>query len=174
MRRPTSATLRELLASRLAWAVLAAVVAAALAVGSVHPGVTSTEGRISYLDSVIKCPSCDDLSIAQSNASTAVALRAVVAADVQAGQSNAQIENYVVARYGSSILLEPRDALVWVVPLVGIGVVLAVTATVFWRRRRRPVLLAGDEELVAAALTERRADMPPPAEAPAAEEVHAS
>ena len=83
---------RDLLASRLAWAVLALVVAAALAIGSVHPGVTSVDGRIAYLDSVIKCPSCDDLSIAQSNASTAVALRTVVAADVHAGESNAQIE----------------------------------------------------------------------------------
>ena len=41
----------------------------ALGIGSVHPRrQPSTAARIAYLDSVIKCPSCIDLSIAQSDA----------------------------------------------------------------------------------------------------------
>jgi cytochrome c-type biogenesis protein CcmH len=155
---------RELLTGRVAWAVLAGVVVAALAVGSVHPGASSESARISKLDSIIKCPSCDDLSIAQSDASTAVALRAVVAADVHAGESDAQIESFVVARYGPSILLQPSSPLVWVLPVAGIAVAAGALGIVMWRRRRG-VPAAGDgaggeadEALVAAALSERQVE----------------
>lgn len=151
---------RDLLASRTAWLVLAVVVVAALWVGSVHPGGTGDTARIARLDSIIKCPSCDDLSIAQSNASTAVALRAVVAADVHAGESDAAIESYVVSRYGPAILLQPRNPLVWVLPVAGVGVAAAATGLVLWRRRRPAAgsgaATPGDEELVATALAGRR------------------
>jgi cytochrome c-type biogenesis protein CcmH len=153
---------RELLTGRVAWALLACVVVATLAVGSVHPGVSSESARISRLDSIIKCPSCDDLSIAQSDASTAVALRAVVAADVHAGESDAQIEAYAVARYGPSILLQPSNPLVWVLPIAGIAVAAGALGVVLWRRRRGSRVEGDrsgseeDEQLVAAALSERR------------------
>lgn len=153
---------RDLLATRSAWVLLAAVVVAGLWVGSVHPAATSDAARIARLDSVIKCPSCDDLSIAESNASTAVALRAVVAADVHAGESDAAIESYVVSRYGQSILLQPSDPLVWVLPVAGVAVAAAATGLVLWRRRRLTSAgptapAAADEQLVAAALADRRA-----------------
>jgi cytochrome c-type biogenesis protein CcmH len=155
---------REILTGRVAWVLLAAVVVATLAIGSVHPGASSESARISRLDSIIKCPSCDDLSIAQSDASTAVTLRAVVAADVHAGESDARIEAYVVARYGPSILLQPSNPLVWVLPIAGIAIAAGALGVVMWRRHRgsRAAVDAGegdeDERLVAAALSERRGE----------------
>jgi cytochrome c-type biogenesis protein CcmH len=144
------------------WIALAVAAIAVLAIGSYHPPASSAAARIQALDSVIKCPSCDNLSIAQSDASTAVALRAVVAADVNAGESNGQIENYVVARYGAAILLSPSDPAVWIIPIVGLCGGAAMLGAFLWRRRRRPgghgvvesegVGAASDEQLVNAAL----------------------
>lgn len=170
--------LAGLLGGKVAWSLLAAIVVVVLAVGSVHPPPSTDAGRISHLDSIIKCPSCDDLSIAQSNASTAVALRAVVAEDVRAGESDSAIESFVVARYGSAILLQPTDALVWALPLVAIAVAAGGVGLLLWRRRRPPsggdLPVAGgaagdaaagrdavgdsDERLVSAALSRRSHD----------------
>ena len=130
----------SLLASRPAWVLAALIVIVALGIGSVHPRAPSETARIAHLDSVIKCPSCMDLSIAQSDAPIAVALRAEVAAWVRGGVSDARIEQRVVARFGEQVLLVPTgsgaDVLLWVVPisLVGGGAVLLVVY--LWRRRR--------------------------------------
>jgi len=133
-------TALSVLASRPAWLVAAVVAVVALGIGSVHPQAPSATARIAQLDSVIKCPSCIDLSIAQSDAPIAVALRVEVAAWVHAGLSDARIEQLVVARFGEQVLLVPTgsgvDVLLWVVPaslVGGSGVLLAVY---LWRRRR--------------------------------------
>ena len=73
----------------------------ALAIGSVHTSQPSAAVRISHLDSLIKCPSCVDLSISQSDVPIAVGLRAQVAAWVHQGLSDAKIERLVVARFGA-------------------------------------------------------------------------
>ena len=157
---------RSALASRVAWVVLATVVAGALAVGSVHAGPQGAAARIAHLDSVVKCPSCEDLSIAQSEASTAVALRSFVAAGVRAGESDSQIEDAVVARYGQGILLSPRNILAWVLPVSAAALAAVLVGLALWRRGRRTGVgevapggegVAGeDAELVAAALAGRR------------------
>jgi cytochrome c-type biogenesis protein CcmH len=159
----------RLLATRGAWALLAVALAGLLAFGSVHPRRDPATARIAHLEAVIKCPSCDDLSIAQSDAPSAMALRAAVAHWVREGLSDAEIERIVVARYGPAELLAPPreglDALVWVLPAVALGAGLAALAALGWRRQRvgggrGPGALSGrpgaeDERLVARALGER-------------------
>jgi cytochrome c-type biogenesis protein CcmH len=152
------------LASRQAWAVLGLLAVALLAYGSVHGSATPAAARIGYLESVIKCPSCDDLTIAQSSSQPATELRSKVVGWVDAGRSDAWIEQQVVEHYGSAELLDPPvsgiDALAWVVPLVA---VLAAAGGLGWflhRRRRRagslPAEPPGDEDeaLVGAALAQ--------------------
>jgi cytochrome c-type biogenesis protein CcmH len=89
---------------------------------------------------VIKCPSCIDLSIAQSDAPIAVGLRAEVAAWVHEGLSDARIKELVVARFGEQALLVPSgsgaDILLWAVPVVAIGGAGVLLAVYLWRRRR--------------------------------------
>lgn len=131
----------ELAARPAGWAVALLVLAAALAVGSVHPTPQTRAARIATLESSLKCPDCVDLSIRQSDTAAALDLRAEVVHLVDRGESNARIEATVVAQYGSAELLSPPasgiDTLVWVVPaavlLLGGGVLLLVLA----RRRRR-------------------------------------
>jgi cytochrome c-type biogenesis protein CcmH len=130
----------SVLASRLGWLILAVVAVVVLAIGSVHQNQPSSAARISHLESLIKCPSCVDLSIAQSDAPIAVGLRAEVVAWVHQGLSDARIEQLVVARFGEQALLVPSgtgaDVLLWAVPLSVIGSAGVLLAGYLWRRRR--------------------------------------
>lgn len=160
----------RLLQSRGAWLALVVAAVGLLAFGSVHPRPAPAAARIAHLEAVIKCPACDDLSLAQSDAPSAVALREAVARWVHEGLSDAEIERRVVARYGpAELLVPPRaglDALVWVLPLVVVGGGLLALGALAWRRRgrvgrsRAPGPPAGppgedDERLVAGALRQR-------------------
>lgn len=107
-----------------------------LAVGSYHPSPPSAAGRITYLENVIKCPVCDDISIAQSDASIATQLRASVVKWVKEGRSNTWIENVVVDRFGTNELLVPRNNLVFIIPAVAIGVA-AVLLLLYYRKRSK-------------------------------------
>lgn len=122
---------------------LCGLLAAALVIGSgvLDATRTDTAARIASLESGVRCPGCIDLSVAQSNASTSVAVRNEIVASVRAGQTDHQILAALTARYGTSILLLPPpggiDAVLWVVPTalaVGAGAVLA-RALVSRRRR---------------------------------------
>jgi cytochrome c-type biogenesis protein CcmH len=137
------------LSSWIGFGLLALVVLVALVIGSNHPPRSSAASRISYLDSVIKCPSCDDLTLAESNASTAVTLRAIVARQVRAGKDNAAIEAYAVSRYGEGILLLPKtsgaDLALYLIP--GVAALAAVGGIgLFAYRHRTAEATAGPDE----------------------------
>lgn len=118
------------------------VLAVALAVGSGvgSSGRQSDAQRAAALDTQIRCPSCDDLSVAQSSASEAVAVRQQVARLVRQGRTNAQIEQTLVDEWGPTILLRPPvsglTALVWIVPIVVAAGALGAVGVLFWRRGR--------------------------------------
>jgi cytochrome c-type biogenesis protein CcmH len=123
------------------WSLLGVVAVVALVVGSgvlTSPPPTPAQ-RAAAIESVVRCPTCEDLTAAQSSAPTAVAVRAVVAQQVAAGRSDRQIEGYLVDRYGSSIVLDPPargwSLLVWLLPLVGGAVAVVVVVAVLIRRR---------------------------------------
>jgi len=124
------------------WTVLAAVLVVALVAGS---GVLSSSPptasqRAVTIESALRCPSCEDLSVAESSAATAVTVRAAVAQLISEGRTDQQIRNYLVDRYGSSIVLDPPaqgwTLLVWLLPLIG-GVVAVIGLAVVLVRRRR-------------------------------------
>jgi cytochrome c-type biogenesis protein CcmH/NrfF len=155
---PVARRARSLIESRAAWLVLIAVAAASLALGSIHSGPQTNSQRRSYLDSIIKCPSCADASLAQSETSPAIELRSTIARWVTEGLTNAEIEQRVVALYGPGEILRPSNPVVWVLPLVAFAVAACGIAIVVFRHRRtgpnRPVDESGtadDEELVARA-----------------------
>jgi cytochrome c-type biogenesis protein CcmH len=129
-------------ASAAVWIVLAVVLAVALAFSVSKGGTLTPRQRAAAIDGVLKCPSCDGISVADSSASSAAAVRQVVLARVRAGQSDQQIEQYMVSRYGPSILLRPPTtgvtAIVWVVPLVAAAAGAGGLGLFFWRRRRPP------------------------------------
>jgi cytochrome c-type biogenesis protein CcmH/NrfF len=123
--------------------VLGLALAVGAGVGSSSPQ-TEAE-RAASIEAQVRCPSCDDLSVLQSAASSAVAVRHQIAGEVAAGESTQRIEAQLVDQYGPSILLAPPksglSSLVWYVPAVAGAAALCVLATFFWRRSRKWRLL---------------------------------
>jgi cytochrome c-type biogenesis protein CcmH len=124
------------------WRLLGVVLVVVLVLGSgafSSSPPTATQ-RASAIEGVVRCPSCEDLSVAQSSAPTAIAVRAAVAQQIAQGRTDQQIKDYLVARYGASIVLDPPAAgwslLVWLIPLIGGAVAVAVLAAVLVRRRK--------------------------------------
>jgi cytochrome c-type biogenesis protein CcmH len=81
----------------------------------------------------LRCVMCQNQSLADSNAMVAHDLRREVLALMRQGKSDAQIKEYLVARYGEFVLYKPRVEertwLLWFGPLallVAGGVVVAV------------------------------------------------
>jgi cytochrome c-type biogenesis protein CcmH len=102
------------------------------------PTTASQQGRIAHLETLVKCPACDDLSVAQSNATSSIAVRHDIARRVKEGQSDDKILTSLEATYGTSILLSPSTSglglLLWLVPL-GAVVALVVAGARLARRR---------------------------------------
>ena len=126
--------------SGLRWLLLGVVLFAALFVGSgiLDRHAPTQAERISALESSLKCPSCQDLSVAQSTSPSSLAVRAEVVSGVRQGKSDEQIVAGLRARYGTAVDLTPSGGLssiLWIVPaLFALGVVVAVVLAV--RRRR--------------------------------------
>jgi cytochrome c-type biogenesis protein CcmH len=122
----------------IAWVALAVVVAATVAwVAWPRGGHRSTSARVRDLGSELRCPDCEGQSIAQSSTPTARAARADIRRRVAEGQSDGQIRQAFVDKYGESILLKPEGGglgvLVWGLPAAVI--LLGAAALVFALRR---------------------------------------
>ncbi len=124
------------------WTLLGVALVVALLAGSGAFSSTppTPAQRAVAIESIIRCPSCEDLNVAVSSAPTAATVRQTVAHLVAEGRSDQQIEDYLVARYGSAIVLDPPtsgwSALVWVLPLAVGAVAVAGLVVVLVRRRR--------------------------------------
>jgi cytochrome c-type biogenesis protein CcmH/NrfF len=126
---------------RVALPFLVLVVALVIGSGVFDSKPPSNGQRAAAIEAVVRCPSCVDVSVANSEESTAIAVRHEIERDVASGQSTGQIEQRLVSEYGSSILLEPPDtsgiSLIWVVPIVLGAGTIATVAVLFWRRSRQ-------------------------------------
>ncbi len=151
------------------WTALGAVLIVTLVVGSgvLTSSPPTAAQRAVAIESVVRCPTCEDLSVAQSTAPTAVAVRVAITQLIGEGRSDQQIQEYLAARYGSSIVLDPPASgwslLVWLLPLVaGLAATTALVVVLVRRRRISPGepgggSRAGGTPLTRAAVEERRA-----------------
>ncbi len=103
----------------------------------------TAEARARNIGRELRCMICQNQSIEDSDAEMARDLRLVVREQVLAGASDAQVTQYVHARYGDFVLLRPpfnfATFLLWGTPLIvllGGGTVIAL------RTRRRAVATA--------------------------------
>ena len=95
------------------------------------------EARARNLSRELRCMVCQNQSIDDSEAPLARDLRLLVRERIAAGDSDGQVIDFLVARYGEFVLLKPRferqTLLLWLVPpllLIGGGLVM-------WRYARR-------------------------------------
>lgn len=97
----------------------------------------------------IRCPKCLNESIAESDAPVATDLRREVRRLMGEGASDAEVKNFLAARYGEFVLYRPPVSETTWALWAGPFVFLAIGGVVFWRiivaRRNQPM----DEDLPA-------------------------
>ncbi|HAH6703552.1 TPA: cytochrome c-type biogenesis protein CcmH [Escherichia coli] len=97
------------------------------------------EQQFRQLTEELRCPKCQNNSIADSNSMIATDLRQKVYELMQEGKSKKEIVDYMVARYGNFVTydppLTPLTVLLWVLPVVAIG----IGGWVIYARSRRRV-----------------------------------
>lgn len=107
------------------------------------------EARARALSQTLRCMVCQNESIDESNAPLARDLRLLVRERLQKGDSDTEVREFLVARYGEFILLEPRFSprtwLLWSIPALALiagigGIILAL------RRRAPATAPLSDEE----------------------------
>jgi cytochrome c-type biogenesis protein CcmH len=111
------------------------------------------EARAHRLAQSLRCPVCQNQTVAESDAPLAHDLRGQIQAQVAAGRSDEEVRVFMVQRFGDFVLYEPprtpQTLLLWLGPfgLLGGG------ALVLWRRVRRAQAeaLDTDEEAAVAA-----------------------
>jgi cytochrome c-type biogenesis protein CcmH len=99
------------------------------------------ETRARDISTELRCLVCQNQSIDDSDAPLARDLRIIVRERLQAGDSDTEVRDYLVRRYGDFILLRPPfktgTLLLWLTPaavlLLGAGALLLLA-----RRRREP------------------------------------
>ena len=80
------------------------------------------EERAKVLFLELRCVVCQNQSIGDSDADVARDLREIVREQITAGKTNSQIKDFLVARYGEFILLQPvfawHTAVLWIAPII--------------------------------------------------------
>ena len=122
-------------------------------------GPETTQERVKRVASQVRCPTCRQLSAAESDAPAAEAVRVAIAAHVGRGESDAEIRAFLVDSYGKDILLKPGRSgvagLIWALPVAAFVCALAGLAFAFRRWHRTDASpTADDRALVARALGE--------------------
>lgn len=108
------------------------------------------EQRARGLSAELRCMVCQNQSIDDSNAELARDLRVLVRERILAGDSDEEVIEYVVSRYGEFVLLRPpftmRNAALWASPVL---LILGGGAFIFFatrNRRRQEVAKLSEEE----------------------------
>jgi cytochrome c-type biogenesis protein CcmH len=145
---------------RLALIALLIALAAPTAALAVEPDEIlrdpALEARARNLSSELRCLVCQNQSIDDSAAPLARDLRLLVRERLSAGDSDSQVLNFLVARYGEFVLLKPRfelhNLLLWGLPPV---VLVAGMIALFVTARRRqsanlqaPALSAAEQQRI--------------------------
>ncbi|MEW9806790.1 cytochrome c-type biogenesis protein [Mesorhizobium marinum] len=125
--------------------------------GAVLPGEAlsdpALEARARTLSAELRCMVCQNQSIDLSDAELAHDLRVLVRERLMAGDSDSEVLDYVVSRYGEFVLLKPsfslRNAILWSTPIL---LLAAGAGVLVYSQRRRRSLASGLTEEEAAEL----------------------
>jgi cytochrome c-type biogenesis protein CcmH len=100
------------------------------------------EARARALSKELRCMVCQNESIDESQAPLAHDLRVLVRQRILAGDSDAQIINFLVSRYGEFVLLKPRlawhTAALWGMPPAVLLIGILMIVVVLRRRGKAP------------------------------------
>lgn len=123
------------------------------AAGAMDPIVfrdDAEEARFRALSAELRCVMCQNQSLADSNAQIAVDLRREVLALMREGKDDAQIKDFLVARYGEFVLYRPqvesKTWLLWFGPALLLVIGGFVIATLVRRRAPAAHAAATDDD----------------------------
>jgi cytochrome c-type biogenesis protein CcmH len=131
---------------------MAIVLAVAFGIGVTEGRAPRTEAdRVRAIAQEVRCPTCQSLSAAESDAPAAQAVRDEIRDRLRDGQSKGQILAFLASRYGDGILLRPESSgiagLVWVLPVVaGLLAMAGVAAALRRWRAAAPRTAVTDED----------------------------
>ena len=96
----------------------------------------------------IRCPTCQNNNVAESNAPLARQLRQQIATQILQGKSNSEISDYLIERYGDFITYRPPfNARTWLLWLAPLGLMLiALIVWIIIRGRQRQIAALSPEE----------------------------
>tara|TARA_Y100001956_G_scaffold10630_2_gene9412 strand:- start:1071 stop:1550 length:480 start_codon:yes stop_codon:yes gene_type:complete len=129
------------------FAALAFSIAAHAAIEVHEFDTLEQEQQFKELGNTLRCPKCQNNTIADSNAELAVDLREKVYEMTKAGKSKQEIIDYMIARYGNFVTYNPpftvATAILWVGP---IGVLLVGFGFIVLRSRTKKVTPEQNED----------------------------
>jgi cytochrome c-type biogenesis protein CcmH len=135
----------------VAGAVAAIVIALLVAAGG-DDGPATMDERVNDIASGLRCPVCQNLSVADSPSRLAGEMRSEIETRLEAGETPEEVRAFFVDRYGEWVLLAPErrglNLLPWVLPIAGLVVGAAIWFAAFRRRpdRRGAPPVTGSEE----------------------------
>jgi cytochrome c-type biogenesis protein CcmH len=137
---------RETLRKKSSWffsaALVAPFLAAALLFAAQPPDL---EEQTRAIAAELRCPVCQNLSVADSPSELAQQMRALAKEQLQQGKSPEEVKAFFVSKYGDWVLLAPPakgfSLLLWVLPFVAalLGLALAVVVMRRWVRKKNDV-----------------------------------
>ena len=141
---------------KFTWVLLCGLLFAVSAAASVEVQTFDTaadQQRYRHLIEELRCLVCQNQNLAESDADLAKDLRKEVYEQIEAGKTDREIVDFMVARYGDFVLYRPpfkaTTVLLWVGPFLILGAGIAVLS-VHVRRRRVQTAQATDDELARA------------------------
>ena len=143
---------------RAVWAAMTLVLVGALVIGSPQDGPVTDEARVRRIGSDLRCPTCQGMSVADSDAPAARGIEEEIRRRVVEGrETDGQIKDFILGLY-PDISLRPETRglglVVWGLPVVAAAAVVGGLAVVVVRRRGRrgPEVSDEDRRLVEQAL----------------------
>ncbi len=107
--------------------------------------------RTEEVAGLLRCPVCQGMAVADSKAEMAVNMKAQVNELLARGYTEAQILQYFELAYGQFVLLRPKfqgfTSVVWLLPVLGLLVGVAVVFLTLRKLGRRPVPVINPQPL---------------------------
>jgi cytochrome c-type biogenesis protein CcmH len=130
-------------------AVVVAVAALVVVAARGSAGPPTLQERVHDVAEGLRCPVCQNLSVADSPSDLAQQMRDDIALRLRQGQTERQIDAFFTAKYGRWILLSPEAGgiglFAWFAPVLAVAAGAGLAWTIV--RRKRRVAVAGISEV---------------------------
>ncbi len=110
---------------------------------SVHAQSVDLEEQVRRIATELRCPVCQNLSVADSPSEMAQQMRAIIQQQLKEGKSPDEVKTYFISKYGEWVMLAPRakgfSLLIWILPFVALvgGILFVVVVVRRWAKNKR-------------------------------------